>query len=446
MAKERVLIIRVLVSNVFKNRVVSNAAWIIGCRVIQSLLSLVIGMLTARYLGPAKFGLINYAASLTAFFLPFMQLGLNSILVQEIIDKPEEEGKTIGTSIVLCLCSSVLCIAGIFSFSLIANANEKDTIIICVLYSTILIFQAIEMIRYWFQAKLKSKYISIVMLAAYLVVSVYRIFLLVTGKSVYWFAFVNAFDSVLIAISLMIIYKKLGGQRLRFSFSSAKKMLGRSHYFIISSLMITVFAQTDKIMLKLMLGEEETGLYSAAVTCASYLGFVFTAILDSSRPSILESKKTDNSIFENKVTQLYTIVVYLSVAQCIAMTVFPKQIIGILYGEEFFAAAGVLMLVVWYITFSYIGGVRSIWILAENLQKYLWIINLAGAVANVILNAVMIPVLGMYGAALTSIITQMFINVFIGFIIRPLRRSNLLLFKGLNPKNVVDILGKLKRK
>ena len=72
-----------------KNRVVSNAAWIIVCRVIQSLLSLVIGMLTARYLGPAKYGLINYAASLTAFFLPFMQLGLNSILVQEIINAYE---------------------------------------------------------------------------------------------------------------------------------------------------------------------------------------------------------------------------------------------------------------------------------------------------------------------------------------------------------------------
>ena len=433
-------------NDMIKNRVVSNAAWIIGCRVIQSLLSIVIGMLTARYLGPARFGLINYAASLTAFFLPFMQLGLNSILVQEIINKPDEEGKTLGTSIVLCLCSSVLCVAGIFTFSLFANANERDTIIVCLLYSTILIFQAVEMIRYWFQAKLLSKYISLVMLAAYLVVSVYRIFLLVTGKSVYWFAFVNAFDSVLIAISLLVIYKKLGGQKLTFSFASAKSMLGRSHYFIVSSLMITVFAQTDKIMLKLMMGEEETGLYSAAVACASYLGFVFTAILDSARPTILESKKSDNLVFENKISQLYTIVVYLSVAQCIVMTIFPKQIIGILYGEEFFASSGVLMLVVWYITFSYIGGVRSIWILAENLQKYLWAINLTGAVANVILNALMIPFLGMYGAALASILTQMFINVIIGFIIRPLRRNNLLLFKGLNPKNAIEILRRLKQK
>jgi len=427
-----------------KNRVVSNAAWIIVCRVIQSLLSLVIGMLTARYLGPAKYGLINYAASLTAFFLPFMQLGLNSILVQEIINKPDEEGKTLGTSIVMCLCSSVLCILGILAFSLIVNTNERDTVIICVLYSSILIFQAVEMIRYWFQAKLLSKYISIVMLVAYLIVSVYRIFLLVTGKSVYWFAFVNAFDSILIAISLLFIYKRLGGQKLVFSFSSAKNMLSRSHYFIISSLMITVFAQTDKIMLKLFLGEESTGYYSAAVTCASYLGFVFTAILDSARPSVLESKKSDHKLFENKMIQLYSIVVFLSLLQCILMSVFSNEIISVLYGSEYKSASGVLKLVVWYLTFSYVGGVRSIWILAENQQKYLWIINLSGAIGNVVLNSVLIPLWGMYGAALASILTQMFINVIMGFIIPSIRRSNWLMFKSLNPKVLFGLLKTLK--
>lgn len=430
-----------------KNRIISNAAWIIGCRIIQSLLSLVIGMFTARYLGPANFGLINYAASLTAFFLPFMQLGLNSILVQEIINKPDDEGKTLGTSILMCLCSSTLCIGGIFAFSMIANPNEKDTIIVCLLYSTILIFQAFEMMRYWFQAKLLSKYVSIVVLVAYFIVSVYRIFLLVTGKSVYWFAFVNAFDSILIAVSLLIVYRKLGGQKLKFSFKTAKNMLGRSHYFIISSLMITIFAQTDKIMLKLMLGEEATGYYSAAVTSASYLSFVYTAILDSARPSILESKKSNNILFyEKKVTQLYSIVIYLSLAQCVAMTLFSKQIIYILYGQEYMEASGVLMLVVWYITFSYIGGVRSIWILAEDLQKYLWVINLSGAVANVVLNAVMIPFIGMYGAALASIITQMFINIFIGFIMRPLRRNNVLLFRGLNPACITEMIKSFKRR
>ena len=73
------------------NKVAKNASWIIGCRIGQAILSLVINMLTARYLGPSNYGLITYAASLVAFVLPIAQLGFNNILVQEIVNDPENE-------------------------------------------------------------------------------------------------------------------------------------------------------------------------------------------------------------------------------------------------------------------------------------------------------------------------------------------------------------------
>ena len=73
------------------NRVAKNAAWIIACKIVQSLITLVIGMLTARYLGPSNYGLITYASSLVAFALPIMQLGMANILVRELVDHPTRE-------------------------------------------------------------------------------------------------------------------------------------------------------------------------------------------------------------------------------------------------------------------------------------------------------------------------------------------------------------------
>ena len=52
------------------NKVIKNASWIIGCQIVKSIMNLIISMLTARYLGPSNYGIINYAASLTAFALP----------------------------------------------------------------------------------------------------------------------------------------------------------------------------------------------------------------------------------------------------------------------------------------------------------------------------------------------------------------------------------------
>ena len=58
--------------------------------------------------------------------------------------------------------------------------------------------------------------------------------------------------------------------------------------------------------------------------------------------------------------------------------------------------------------FSYLGSVRNVWMLAENKQKYLWIINLSGALGNVILNLILIPIMGVNGAAVASLCTQIF--------------------------------------
>ena len=204
------------------NKTIKNAAWIIGCRIIQSGLGLVVTMISARYLGPSGYGLINYAASIVAFFVPIMQLGLNYTLVQELVESPQSQGETMGTALTLCFTSSFACVLGIALFSFIMNIGETETIIVCVLYSFLLIFQSLEMIQYWFQAKLISKYTSVTILIAYIFISCYRIVLLVTGCKIYWYAVSQAIDFAIISIALFVIYNKLSKSKLRFSFVRAR--------------------------------------------------------------------------------------------------------------------------------------------------------------------------------------------------------------------------------
>lgn len=425
-----------------KIKVVKNAAWLVGIQVLRAVISLVISILTARYLGPSDFGLINYAASIVAFVTPVMYLGLNGVLVQELVLTPEKEGEILGTAITLSFISSFFCIGGVVAFTLIANAGETVTIIVCALYSVLLIFQSVEIIIYWFQAKLLSKLSSIASFVAYFIVSLYKVFLLVTGKGVYWFAVSNAIDYLLLAIFLFIIYKKQGGGRLSFSSERAKNMLRKSKYYILSNIMITVFAQTDRIMLKLMIDDAATGYYSAAATCAGMTGFVFTAIIDSLRPYIFEKKTESEDAYENSIICLYGIVIYISLIQSIVFTAAAPLFIRLLYGGDYSPSISVLRIINWYCTFSYLGGARDIWILAEGKQKYLILINLVGAVINVVLNYFLIPNLQASGAAIATVITQFAINIVFVSIFKPTRRNGLLQLKALNPKYIFNFFKK----
>ena len=170
------------------NRVVKNASWMIVCKVIQSVLAFVIGTLSARYLGPSDYGVVNYAASVVSFVAPIMYLGFNSTLVRELVKDPEHQGEIMGSAIGMSIISALLCIVGVNAFVLVANRGNTETIIVCALYSTLLLFQAIDLIKYWFQSKLLSKYTSVAALVAYIIVAAYKALLLITHKSVYWFA------------------------------------------------------------------------------------------------------------------------------------------------------------------------------------------------------------------------------------------------------------------
>ena len=423
-------------------KIASNAKWIIACKIVQSLLQLLIGMLSARYLGPANYGLMNYAKSIVSFVLPFTQLGLNATLVRELIEMPDKEGEVLGTSLIMSFCSSIVCILSVWTFTSIVNYGERQTVLVCVLYSLSLMFQAVELTQYWFQSKLQSKYPSMMMLVAYIIVSAYKIFLLIAKKNIYWFAVVYSIEYGIIGLSLLGIYAYQGNQVLRFSIASAKYLISRSYPYIFSSLMVTLFQNTDHVMLKMISGDAENGYYSAAITCASVVAFVYAAIVDSMRPVILTSKKAGSQEYGQGISTLYCIITYLALVQGFVFTLFAKPIVWLLYGSDYVKTVPVLQTLVWYVSFTNMGRIRNIWILAEGKQNILWKINLMGALLNILLNAAFIPARGALGAALASLLTQIFTNFLLGFMLKTLRENNRLMQRGLNPRFLFNLINK----
>ncbi len=415
-------------------QVFNNAKWIIVCKIAQSVLQFLVGIISARYLGPSNYGLINYAASVVAFAMPIVKLGFDSTLVKELIDKPEKEGEILGTSLTLNFIASLISMLGVFVFVSVANAGEKVAIFVCVLYSLMLLFFVLEMMQYWFQYKLFSKYSSVVMLISYFFVSAYKIFLLITEKSVYWFAVSHSIEYGIVGILLVLIYFKLGGQKFVFSMKTAKQLLNRSKYYIIASLLVVVFQNVGVVMLSNFSGHAETGFYTSALTSATVLQFVYLAVTDSYRPLILTSKKESAESYEKNVSGLYGIIIYTTVAQSLTFAVFAKLIISVLYGAEFMSAVPVLQILVWFIPFSFMGLIRNIWLLAEDKQDELWKINLFGVVINTVSNAILIPYAGACGAAIAAFITQFLMNFVLGFFYKPIKKNNELMMKGLNPK------------
>lgn len=416
--------------HIINNRIVQNAGWLIGGKVIQVLINLVVGLLTARYLGPSNYGLINYAAAYTAFFSSICTLGINSVIVKEFVDHPGKEGMIIGTSLGLRAVSSLFSALTIMAISFVMDAGETTTQIVVALSCIGMIFHIFEVFNYWFQSKLQSKTTAIATLVAYIITSIYKVVLLILQKPVTYFAFATSVDYICLAVFLYFSYRKNAGDRLSFSLIYGKKLLKKSIHFILPGLMVAIYGQTDKLMLKQLIGDAEIGYYSTALSLCTVWCFILSAIIDSLYPPIMESFKKGRKEFDKKNKLLYAIIFYVSAAVSLLLTLFAKIVIQILYGEAYLPSVAPLRIITWYTAFTYLGVAREAWIVCMEKQKYLKYIYFFSALINVILNILLIPLWGATGAAAASLAAQI-ATIIIPLCIKDLRENTILMLKAI---------------
>ena len=384
-------------------------------------ISFIVSILTARYLGPSNYGVISYAASFIAFFTSIASLGLNNTIVIELINNKDKEGTVLGTGIAYQVVSGLLSSVAIFLLVYFLNPDDSTTYFITILQSLSLVFQSFQLINYWYQSKLQSRVSTIVASVAYIIVTLYKVFLLITAKSVLWFAFSSSFNYIVLSLLLIFEYQRSNGQKLAFSAFLGRKMLKRSSHFILSGLMVAVYSQMDRIMIGSMMGKTSVGYYSASSTICNTWVFLLGAIIDSARPLIMEYRKENEALYERRLTQLYAAIIWISFIFSTVIFIFSKKIILLTYGQGYLDATSSLRILTWYTAFAYSGVVKNIWLVCEHKEKYVKYLSFAGAVSNLVLNFALIPTFGIAGAAFSSLATQVITNFLMPCIIKELR-------------------------
>lgn len=390
-----------------KNKEIKNAGWIIGERIIQMFLSFVVGILSARYLGPENYGSLNYTASFITFFSSISTLGMEGVIIKKMIEKPEKEGCFLGGSIVLRLISSILSSVSVVILVWVLNPGDGEKVVLVLLQSVQLLFQTLYIFDSWFQRYLNSKYISIAKISAALVVMLYKLYLLASGKSVVWFAFSNSLSYIIIAVVFIVFFKKSNGPVLNWDVTAGISVLKDSYHYVFSGIMVAMYSQMDKIMIGKMLSDTDVGLYTTGVAICSMWIFVPTAIINSFRPTILMLRQSGQiELYNRRLRQLYSFIIWLCVGVSIMIFLLAPFIITVLYGEAYTGSIKVLKIAIWCEVFSVIGTARGIWILAEEKNKFVKYYLAIGVVVNLVLNMVMIPFCGIEGAALATLLTQ----------------------------------------
>ncbi|MDN4495099.1 flippase [Ureibacillus aquaedulcis] len=423
------------IKKIITTKYMRNTGWLLFEQIFRMGLTLIVTTLMARYLGTENFGILNYSLAYIMIFTAVSKLGIDSIIVNEIINNKEESGKVIGTTIYLRLVSSFISILLIFLLVKLLNPNYAAVQLITLIQSISLVLVIFDTIGFWFQSKLQSKYVVIAKSSAFAIVVLWRLALIYFEKSIYYFAVATVIEGFAISLFMIAYYIKFKGPKIRFSFEKAKHLISGSFYYFIAGLLIVVYTQLDKIMLGKMAGSTTVGIYSAAFAISSLWVFIPTALIDSARPLIMTSKNENEASYIRKYKQLYCSIIWMGLGAALVITLLSKPIILLIYGKQFIESVSVLIILIWSRIFSLMGTIRAIWLTIENFGKYQVFFVGIGAVINIVLNISLIPHYGAIGAAIATLIAEV-ISAFIAVLFfkqtRPLFKLIIqaFLFKG----------------
>ena len=390
-------------------RFANNAGWLIAQQIYSGILSFVISAIAANYLGLGDFGLIGYSASYIALFTGITRLGLDSVIVGELVSKQDDAGNILCSAMVMRIIVSVLSMAALAGLMAVIEPGNSVLMVITVLQSVSVVLSIYEVFFYWFHARLESKYPAIGAMAASIVVCVWRIVLLALGASVEWFAASAMIQAFVTLVVVAIIFKQRAAVRFSYSLGMMKQLFKKSYHFMISGLAILIYLQTDKVMIGSMMGKTYVGYYAAAAAVSQLWLFILCSLNISSQPIILKKHGSDPTGFIRSFQLLLFAVASMGLVTGVFFQVFGKEITVFIFGDAYIASAEMLSVLIWASIFSGIGFARNIWIIAEELNKYVKYFSALGAVGNIVLNFYLIKSFGIIGAAAATLCTEVFI-------------------------------------
>lgn len=414
-----------------KNKFIGNVSWVLIGNVLHALFQFIINIIAARILTEHDYGLINYAISIVALFTSVGTLGFNGVITKKFAEDENLGGKYLLSAIIGRFVISIPFILCILIIGFIHSPGDHVLHKVLLCQGLTVLYSSGDLFIYWFRYKYKANLVAILRLIAFAIMAIWRIVALLVFNSLIGYVIGTTGETLIFVILLVYFYVKQSQPKLLFDSSYLINLLKISYPFIFSALLATVYGQTDKIMLESMLNTESVAVYSVSLTLAGAISIIPTAIIEGFRPEILRFKEIDVEIYKRRLRQVYCVVFWTCIAYCIFITLFAKQIILLLYGNKYLEASGSLSLIVWYTSFSYFGGINNIYMVAENRVKWVQVTTLIGAITNIGLNFLLIPKMGIVGAALASLLTQIITNFVLLYMIKQLRGCFFLQLQGI---------------
>lgn len=387
-------------------RYFANTSWLLLEKTLRIISGVFIGIWVARYLGPDNYGLLNFSISFVGLFQAIATLGLESILVRELVKREIAQNVLLGTTFRLKLIGALVTIVIVFISVSITSEDQLTKIFVIIIISGS-IFQSFNIIDVYFQSKVLSKYVVFANMITLAISSLTKIILIVLNASLVAFVIVIIFDQFILTVGLLYFYNyKVGSlKKWRFENEIAKKLLKDSWPLIPHKISFMIIANIDQVMLGFLTDKHTVGIYSLAYRMMMLM-YSFSAIFSN---SIFPALVKEGTVQKNRFILLYRFMLLLAVICISIYFLFGSKLLLLLFGPEYKESVAVLNWLIISVIFLFLSLASGKWYIVNNYTKLFLFRTLSGVIINITLNYFLINIYGIYGAVIATLATTFYI-------------------------------------
>ena len=392
-------------------KIVKNTGLMLTSEIVANIISLIVMILIARYLGSEGFGKFSFIFAFVGITMIIASLGgENFIVIREIARNKENAKAYFGNALTLKICLlSLTLICSTIAINLIESSHEIRISVYIVSLGVAFLFlshlywailQAYEIMQFEALMKIIER-ILLLILTLFIYIKKGSIIQLVSMFTiVYFISFIMAF---------LFVTFKIGYLPFRLNINLIKKIIKKGVPFAFTSILIIFYFRIDTLMLSLIRTYSEVGWYNASYKIMEGLSvlpmMVVLGIFPAMSRLYIENKEHLKLLYKRAFK--YLVIMALPIA--IGITLLANKIIYFIYKEGFLNSSLILKILVWAEIFIFLNYLMGYLLNSINKQKWFMYSTGTCVILNIILNLMLIPKFGYLGASATTVITQ-FIN------------------------------------
>lgn len=381
-----------------------------GCGVVFPLITF---PYISRVLGPESYGKYSFALSFINYFLLFAMLGVNTYAIREgarirknkkALEKFTSEITTIN------LCSTIISLIGLTILTITYNKLYDHKELVFVLG---IIIPSTMIGRDWINNIFEDFFYITVRYIILQVLSIVAIFLFVRSSGDYIKYSIIYTMSITVGYIINLFYtQKYIPLKLTFKMN-LKKHLKPICILFVGLLATMVYIQSDITMIGIIMSEYDVGIYTVASRIYTIVKSLMSALVNAVIPRIVfflgeKNEKSYNELLNKLSAYLMTLVFPLM----IGLILMSREILLLIGGEAYLGGVLTLEILGIALIFAVISGFYCNAILIPNRQEQSFLyITVISAVINVGLNFILIPICGIMGAAITTLISEIVVTV-----------------------------------